>query len=258
MMQYSVDQVFQTLDDLDPRAYLGLVLASAGYYVQYVSNVRIGFRDGIHATPVACNMWNFADDFLYLCLFTRWFGDGEYSHWFTKALWFGMSAWVTLELATHYQTIKYSLADLVPGVPRRQALVLYIGAQLCMFVLMIFFIQLVDDPILLLAIVSTQFSSVAFAIPMLLGRGHRRGISTASARAMLIAPAAFLALFLPAIAPAFDTPITYTAAAACFLVALAYNLLLRRYPAESSALGREDTQARAAQTAARDVARKDG
>lgn len=232
MMQYSVDQVFRTLDDLDPRAYAGLALASAGYYVQYVSNVRTGFRDRIHATPVACNMWNFADDFLYLCLFTRWFGGGEYSHWFTKALWFGMAIWVSLELMTHYQTIRYSLADLVPGVQRGKAIALYVGAQLAIFVLMIFFIQLVDDPILLLAIVSTQFGSVAFAIPMLLGRGSRRGISTASARAMLVAPAAFLALFLPAVAPQFDTPITYLAAAACFLTAVAYNLLLSRYPVE--------------------------
>jgi hypothetical protein len=241
MMQYSVEQVFQTLDDFDPRAYIGLILASAGYYVQYVSNVRIGFRHRIHATPVACNMWNFADDFLYLCLFTRWFGGGEYGHWFTKALWFGMAVWVTLELTTHYQTIKFSLSDLIPGVPRSKALALYVGAQLCLFVLMIFFVRLVDDPILLLAIVSTQFSSVAFAIPMLLGRGHRRGISTASARAMLVAPAAFLALFMPAIAPEFNTAVTYVAAAACFLTAVAYNLLLGRYPAELSTTDRTRT-----------------
>jgi hypothetical protein len=47
---------------------------------------------------------------------------------------------------------------------------------------------------------------------------------------MLVAPTAFLALFLPAVAPEFDTPVTYISAAACFLPALAYNLLLRRYP----------------------------
>jgi hypothetical protein len=45
-----------------------------------------------------------------------------------------------------------------------------------------------------------------------------------------VAPTAFLALFLPAVAPEFDTPVTYISAAACFLTALAYNLLLRRYP----------------------------
>ncbi|BDB44015.1 MULTISPECIES: hypothetical protein [Mycobacterium] len=235
MMQYSVDQVFGTLDNLDPRAFIGLALASTGYYVQYVSSVRKGFRDRIHGTPVACNMWNFADDFIYLCLFARWFGRNPYSHWFTIALWFGMAIWVSLELMTHYQTIKYSLAELIPTLGRGPAVALYLGAQLAMFVLMIFFINLVDDPILLLAIVSTQFTSVAFAIPMLLGRGHRRGISTAAARAMLVAPAAFLTLFLPAVAPQFDTAITYLAAAACFVTALAYNLLLRRYPVESRA-----------------------
>lgn len=245
MMQYSVDQVFRTLDDLDPRAYIGLILASAGYYVQYVSNVRTGYRDRIHATPVACNMWNFADDFLYLCLFARWFGGGPTSHWFTIALWFGMAVWVSLELTTHYQTIKYSLAELVPGIPRTQALALYVGAQLAVFAMMIFFINLVDDPILLLAITSTQFGSVAFAIPMLLGRGHRRGISTASARAMLVAPAAFLALFLPAVAPEFDTPITYIAAAACLLTAIAYNMLLTRYPKEGPGTPASDTAAAA-------------
>jgi hypothetical protein len=257
MMQYSVDQVFATLDSLDPRAYVGLALAGAGYYVQYVSNVRIGFRDRIHATPIACNMWNFADDFLYLCLFTRWFGGGAYSHWFTIVLWFGMAIWVTLELTTHYQTIRFSLADLTPGVPRSRALALYVGAQLCMFALMIFFINLVDDPILLLAITSTQFTSVAFAIPMLLGRGHRRGISTASARAMLVAPTAFLALFLPAIAPEFDKPITYIAAVACFATALAYNLLLRRYPDEPPAVGPIGAAARAGSRPAAQAAGKD-
>lgn len=234
MMQYSVDHVFRTLDGLDPRAYLGLALASAGYYVQYVSNVRIGFRDKIHATPIACNMWNFADDFLYLCLFARWFGGGDYSHWFTKVLWLGMAVWVCLELITHYQTIRYSLANLIPGLPRHAALALYAGGQLCVFALMLFFLNIVDDPILLLAIVSTQFTSVAFAIPMLVGRGHRRGISTASARAMLVAPAAFLALFLPAVAPQFNTPLTYLGAAACFVTALAYNLLLPHYPRPSA------------------------
>jgi hypothetical protein len=232
MMQYSVEQVFQTLDSLDPRAYIGLVLGSAGYYVQYVANVRKGFRDRIHATPVGCNMWNFADDFLFVCLVGRWFGGGEYSHWFTQALWVGLVLWVGLELITHYQTIKYSLANLFPGLPRPLALSVYIGAQLCLNVLMIFFVQLVDDPILLLAITTTQFSSVAFAIPMLLGRGHRRGISTAAARALLVAPTAFLALFLPAVAPQFNTPITYIAAAACFATAVAYNILLTRYPVE--------------------------
>jgi hypothetical protein len=256
MMQYSVDHVFATLDNLDPRAYIGLVLASAGYYVQYVANIRTGFRDRIHATPIGCNMWNFADDFLYLCLFARWFGGGEYSHWFTMALWFGMAAWVTLELTTHYQTIKYSLANLVPGVPRGQAIGLYVGAQACLIAVMIFFLNLVNDPIMLIAIVSTQFSSVAFAIPMLLGRGHRRGISTASARALLVAPASFLALFLPAIAPEFDTPITYIAAAVCFLTALAYNLLLRRYPAEPAADERDNTRPGAAQTTSGAVSRK--
>jgi hypothetical protein len=89
-----------------------------------------------------------------------------------------------------------------------------------------------NDPILLLAITTTQFSSVAFAIPMLLGRGHRRGISTAAARALLVAPTAFLALFLPAIAPEFNTPITYLAAAACLVTAAAYNILLTRYPVD--------------------------
>jgi hypothetical protein len=56
MMQYSLDHVFQTLDNLDPRAYIGRALAGAGYYVQYASSVRVGFQDRIHGTPVAGNM----------------------------------------------------------------------------------------------------------------------------------------------------------------------------------------------------------
>lgn len=229
-MTYSPAELFATLDDLDPRAFLGLAIASIGYYIQYVANVRVGFRDRSHATPVLCNMWNFADDVLYLCLFTRWFG-GDYSHWFTQALWFGMLAWVGLELATHYQTIRYSLSDLFPGFGHREALALYAGGQAGFFVLVLGFVALVDDPVWLLMITTTQFTSVMFAIPMLIGRGHRRGISTVAARAVIVAPPAFLALFLPAVAPGFDTPLTYVAAGACLLTALIYNLLLGRYPA---------------------------
>jgi hypothetical protein len=99
---------------------------------------------------------NLADDLLYLCLFTRWFGGGEYSHRFTKVLWFGMAIWVSPELTTRYQTIKYSLANLIPGVPRPWALALYVGGQLSVFAFMLFFLNLVNDPILLLAITSNS------------------------------------------------------------------------------------------------------
>jgi len=215
MVGYSPAEVFRTLDDVDMRAYAGLVLASGGYYVQYIANVRKGFRDRIHATPVPANMWNFADDIIYLALVGRWFG------------------------------IRFSLGDLFPRLARREALVLYVGLQASLITLMAFFIQLVDDRILVLAITTTQVSSILFCIPMLLSRGHRRGISTASARAMLVAPPAFLSLFLPAVAPAFDTPATYALAAACFAMAVAYNLLLTRFPAEPDDIAPDASHRRA-------------
>lgn len=230
MIGYEAADVFATLDDVDPRAYIGLGIASLGYYIQYVSNVRTGFRERKHATPVGCNMWNFADDFLYVLMFDRWFGGGEYSHWFTQALWFGMCAWVTLELITHYQTIKYSLSDFFPSLPRTHALAIYVGAQLAMLSAMFLLVQMLDDPIWLLMILTTQFSSVIFCIPMLTARGSRQGISTASARAMLFAPVAFVAIFMPAVAPEFDTIETYLVAGVCLAIAATYNYVLSTYP----------------------------
>jgi len=135
MVGYSPAEVFRTLDDVDMRAYAGLVLASGGYYVQYIANVRKGFRDRIHATPVPANMWNFADDIIYLALVGRWFG------------------------------IRFSLGDLFPRLARREALVLYVGLQASLITLMAFFIQLVDDRILVLAITTTQVSSISSPRP---------------------------------------------------------------------------------------------
>lgn len=228
LMEYDPQVVFRTLDSFDARALLGLGIGSLAYYVQYVSNIRVGFRERTHATPVVANMWNFADDVTYLLMFGRWFHDDRFSHWFTQAMWFGFIAWAAMEGITHYQTIRFSLGELFKGMPRRSALTLYIGAQATLLALFLFLKASVDDPIWLFMIATTQFSSIAFCIPMLLQRGSARGLSMTSARALMIAPAAFLCLFLPAVAPNFDQWPTYGAGVACIAVGFAYVRLLGR------------------------------
>jgi hypothetical protein len=239
MMQYDPQEVFRALDSIDVRVLIGLALASAGYYVQYIANVRTGFRDRKHATPVAANMWNFADDLTYVLMFDRWFNDERYSHWFTHVMWFGLLAWVVMETITHYQTIKYSLADLFPGLSRPLALGLYVGCQLSLLAVFAFLVATLDDPLWLVMFATTQFTSVAFYIPMLLSRRNTRGISTVSASALVVAPPAFIFLFLPAVAPGFNRWPTYAFGIACTGIAVAYYFLLagyRRRNAESHLL----------------------
>ncbi|MGQ0625655.1 MAG: hypothetical protein ACT4PP_13540 [Sporichthyaceae bacterium] len=236
MMSYDAAGVFEVLDDADVRAYLGIGITAVCFYIQYVTDIRVGFRQRTHCTPVAANMWNFADDIVYLSLFSHWFGGGEYDHWFTRALWFGLAIWLIAELIVHYQTITYSLGELFPGLARRDALAVYLGAQAALIAALLYLRELIEDPIFMITFSTTVFTAIVFAIPMLMGRGSRRGLPLASARAIAIAPASFLCIFLPAIAPEFDRWPTYLLGGTCLALGVAYNILLMRYPAEPGAV----------------------
>ncbi|MGQ0632526.1 MAG: hypothetical protein ACT4P1_16020 [Sporichthyaceae bacterium] len=234
MLSYDAAEMFRVLDDADVRAFLGIGICGICFYIQYYSDIRTGFRTRSYATPVAVNMWNFADDVVYLTLFTRWFGGGEYDHWFTRALWVGLAIWLGAELVVHYQTITYGLPEVFPRLNRTEAITVYGLAQAALIAALVYFRELVDDPVFMITFSTTVIASVLFAIPMLMRRGHRGGISTASARALIFGPAAFLCLFLPAIAPEFDRWPTYLMGGTCMAVAITYNVLLTRYPAEQA------------------------
>lgn len=227
-MTYPMNEVLANLQNSIGSVLLGGAVIFVGYYLFYGEAIRLGFRDKTHAVPVFANMYFFAHDMLFISLFQRWFY--EIDHWLYRAFWFGLIAFTALEVVVHYQTIRYSLQDLFPGLDRRQSLLAYSGMQLAIGILFWFIYTQIADDLFLISFASTVIVSVAFMLPLLLARSSQKGQSRLLAASLIISPVGFFFLFLPSMSRYFASPPYYIVGAVTVAIAVIYMWCLPRYP----------------------------
>lgn len=228
-MTYPVDEVLSNIQNSLGAVLLAGAVIFVGYYLYYGEAIRLGFRDKTHAVPVFANMYFFAHDMIFASLFQRWFG--EIDHWLYRAFWFGLVAFTVLECVVHYQTLRFSQADLFPTLSRRQYFVAYAGMQAAIGVLFWFIYTQIADYLFLISFTSTVIVSVALMLPLLHARGNQKGQSRLLAASLIISPIGFFFLFLPAMSSYFTSLPYILMGITTVAVAVIYFWRLPHYPA---------------------------
>jgi hypothetical protein len=151
------------------------VLSFIGAYMQYFGAIQMGFKHKTHSIPLACNLWFFAHDTTYIVNFHHWFTEVDF--WMVRGFWFALVVYATCETVVTMQILRYSRADLFPGLSLVQALLCYAGLQVFAYGLFWWFISMIRDPYYLLCFSTTVILSPLFNINMMRARGSRRGFS---------------------------------------------------------------------------------
>lgn len=223
---YAIEEVLRNADSrvLLVLLYGGIAFVSA--YGIYIEGLRIGFRHRTHGIPVLANMYYFAHDIYFVSLYERWFV--EIGHWMFKLFWVAMAVFALLEIAMHYQTIKYSLKSLFPSLERWQALVVYWAAQASIGVLFWFTSSVLADPLDLINLIFT-LAVAAFMLPLRLHAwGDSRGQSKLLAGTILVSIVSFNFFLLPTLSDSFARFHYYTFTALQVALLLAYMWALDR------------------------------
>jgi hypothetical protein len=147
----------------------------AGAYMQYFGAIKNGFRDRTHAIPLAGNLWFFAHDTTYIVNFNHWFFNVDF--WLVRAFWFALVVFATCESVVTYQILRFSRAELFPGMTLLQAVTAYCGLQLFAYGLFWWLQSMIKDPYYYLSFSTTVILAPLLNIPMMRSRGSRRGFS---------------------------------------------------------------------------------
>ena len=226
---YSTQQVLAAFDDSTAQVLAAGSLVFLGAYIQYIEGIRLGFRHRTHAIPVLANMYFFAHDLVFILLFGRWFH--ELDHWSYKLFWVALLIFTGLEVVVHWQTLRYSHKELMPGASRRGYVIGYVGLQLLVLAIFVLLFTLIDDELFLYHFGITEVLSNVFNIPLLLSRKSRKGQSVLLAVGLLIGSnVGFFFFFLPALSPAFSAPWVAITGAAVTTLNLCYIAMLVRTP----------------------------
>jgi hypothetical protein len=226
---YSTQEVLAAFDDSTAQVLAAGGLVFIGAYIQYIEGIRLGFRHRTHAIPVLANMYFFAHDLVFIALFGRWFF--EIGHWSYKLFWAALFAFTLLELVVHYQTLRYSQQELMPGTSRRKFVIGYVGLQVLVLAIFLLAFGLIDDELFLYHFGITEVLSNVFNIPLLMSRKSRKGQSLLLAVGLLIGSnVGFFFFFLPSLSPAFSAPWVSITGVAVTTLNLCYMALLVRTP----------------------------
>ena len=84
---YNLDVYLGRLNEPYYPVYIGWLIAMICFYWYYYKSLRQGFKDKCGGMPWQTNMWNFANDFVYVVGFSRWFSKTSPTHhWVTEFL----------------------------------------------------------------------------------------------------------------------------------------------------------------------------
>jgi len=228
-LTYSAEEILQTFDTRLVLILLTGGVVFVGAFTQYLEAIRLGFRDKTHTIPIYANMYFFAHDILFVLLIEHWFV--EVGHWLYKVFWVGLFIFTVLECVVHYQTIKYSRAELFPDLTQRQYIIVYFLLQIAITVLFVFIWSQLDDPLFLFSFALTEVVSNMFNIPMLMRRRSRKGQSFRYAAGLMIGSnIGYFFLFLPTASADFIHPVYIAMGITVTVANLTYMWLLTKYP----------------------------
>lgn len=230
---YSLDVYLQRLNDPYLLVYIGWIIAMVCFYWFYYKSLKTGFEHKTSGMSWQCNMWNFANDFVYVVGFSRWFDPSSPTHhWFTMFLWFGLVAWFAMEFVAHYQCIKYDLqSEIFPHAKSRgAAIAMYWGVQVCFIAAYWFLWSVMEDPLCHIMFLTTFTGCVIWNFQMLSKRGSRRGVAQSVPVALIVAQVVGYFVIMPSFDPVMANFYVYFAGVAATGLAVAYYLYWRSLP----------------------------
>jgi hypothetical protein len=164
-------------------------LAFLGGFVQMIAGLWMGFKHKTHGVPLLCAAWFFAHDTTYFLNYNHWFHEQDF--WVAQGAWFQMGFYMITELIVMFQIMKYSRAEVFPGMGFLQALLSLFGVVVLNFALFWWFMSMLNDPLYLLKMASTVLMGPVWLIPMMRARGSRKGFNAVSIGGVLLLSAAF-------------------------------------------------------------------
>lgn len=216
-----------------PWVLLFSTCAFIGGFVQMIAALYVGFKHKSHGIPLTCVTWFFAHDTTYFLNYRHWFQGMDF--WMSQGAWFTMGFYMITELIVMYQVLRFSRAEVFPGMSFVQALCSLIGLQILAFALFWWFMSMINDPLYLICFASTWVLSPLYLIPMMRARASRKGFNLASVGGVaLLIFTAWPWMFI--IEPYFRQPMIAVVALADMAVAAAcvfYYLKLPEYAASS-------------------------
>jgi hypothetical protein len=159
-------------------------LAFFGGFVQMIAAIWIGFKHRTHGVPLLCVTWFFAHDTTYFLNYQHWFHETDF--WVAQGAWFQMGFYMITESIVMFQIMKYSRAEVFPGMNFAQALCSLIGLQVFAFALFWWFMSMINDPLYLIKFASTSILSPVLLIPMMRARGSRKGFNLLSVGGVML------------------------------------------------------------------------
>lgn len=230
---YDLDVALANYDRLAPLLITGQLLAMTAFYLYYWLGIKQGFKDKTSGMPWQTNMYNFANDVVYVAAFWSWFNpESPTNHWVTKVLWVGLALWFIMEIVIHYQSIKWDLqTEIFPNAKnRRNALLMYWAVQACFVAGYAFIWSVLDDPIVHVMFLTTYTGCVIFNFSMTAKRGSRRGMHPAVPWALVVAQFAGYFMVMPGLDPIMANPFTFAMGIAAVGLAIAYAVIYQRTP----------------------------
>ena len=203
------------------------------FLLYYTEALRLGHKHRAAGIRWQTNMWNMANDIMFVMAAVNWLSsDSPTHHWLTVLQWVGMSCWFFMELAVHLQIIKYELPGIFPSVTNKTgAIALYILVQLCFIVGYGFLHAVIGDPLVIIMITTTYVGCIAFNFGFLAQRGSRRGVSQLLVWSLVLAQFTWFFVYLPNISPDWAaSPWVYALGVVCTGAALWYAVLYQRAP----------------------------
>lgn len=231
---YDLDVYLGRLNEPYYPVYIGWIIAMICFYWYYYKSLRQGFKDKCGGMPWQTNMWNFANDFVYVVGFSRWFSNTSPTHhWATEFLWFGLVAWFLMEFVAHYQSIKWDLqTEIFPHAKsRKNAILMYVGVQLCFIAAYGFLWSVMSDPLCHIMFLTTFTGCVIFNFQLMNKRQSNRGLHWTIPVALTVAQIVGYFVILPACDPhVASDPWVYIGGVAATALAIAFGVILSKLP----------------------------
>lgn len=232
-LHYALATYLGRLDDWYLPVYIGWGIAMVCFYWYYFKGIRVGFKHKTAGMSWQSNMWNMANDFVYVVPgFTRWWNhDSPTHHWFTIFLWFGLVVWFAMEFIVHYQAIKYDLDDMFPNAKsRNNRLLMYWGIQLCFVAAYAFLWSVMEDPLCHIMFLTTFTGCVIWNFQTSTKRGSKKGFAGSVLIALIVAQAVGYFLIMPSFDPIMSNIYVYFAGICATGLAIAHYVYWKRLP----------------------------
>lgn len=232
-LHYSLDVYLANLNELYLPVYIGWIIAMICFYIYYMACILRARRDKRCGMPWQANMWNFANDFVYVVSFSSWWNPSSPTHhWVTMFLWVGLVIWFIMEFIVHYQTIKYDLTtEMFPHAKSKStALLMYWGVQVCFVAGYWFIWSMMDDPLVHIMFLTTFTGCLIFNFQMMSKRGSTRGIAPVVPWVLLIAQVAGYFIILPSADPVMANFYTYFMGTCATALGIAFVYMYKKLP----------------------------